>query len=83
MLDSSTNNIEMDDDNENNTNNENKTNNKKNVDNYEEERELMRVELSSYLDSLKTITGSDGKSLISIPTNFDVVSDAMTKGIYT
>eukprot|EP00596_Hydrurales_sp_CCMP1899_P004508 CAMPEP_0119053168 /NCGR_PEP_ID=MMETSP1177-20130426/74251_1 /TAXON_ID=2985 /ORGANISM="Ochromonas sp, Strain CCMP1899" /LENGTH=256 /DNA_ID=CAMNT_0007033035 /DNA_START=45 /DNA_END=815 /DNA_ORIENTATION=- len=51
--------------------------------NYEEERESMRLELASYLESLKEISGSDGKQLISIPANFDDVSDAMNRGDLT
>ena len=38
---------------------------------FEEERESMRIELSSYLQTLKEISGSDGKKLVSIPENFD------------
>jgi hypothetical protein len=51
--------------------------------NYEEERESMRLELTSYLQSLREISGSDGKQLISIPANFDDVSDAMNRGDLT
>lgn len=47
---------------------------------FEEERATMRVELSSYLETLKEISGSDGKKLVSIPENFDKVSDAMNRG---
>jgi hypothetical protein len=51
--------------------------------NYEEERESMRLELASYLESLREISGSDGKQLVSIPANFDDVSDAMNRGDLT
>ena len=47
---------------------------------FEEERESMRIELSSYLKTLREISGSDGKKLVSIPENFDDISDAMNRG---
>ena len=50
---------------------------------YEQQRDSMRNELSGYLDSLHELNGSDGKSLLSIPSNVDSVSAAMNRGDLT
>lgn len=50
------------------------------ISRFEGSRESMRRELSTYLETLKEASSSDGTKLISIPMNFDDVSNAMNRG---
>lgn len=50
------------------------------IDEHEESRKSMRHELETYLESLKDYSGSNGQNLVSIPSNLDLVSDAMDRG---
>jgi hypothetical protein len=46
----------------------------------EKSRKSMQFELETYLESLKVFSGSNGQNLVSIPSNIDLVSDAMDRG---
>ena len=52
-------------------------------DEREKSRESMRCELETYLESLKVFSGSNGQNLVSIPSNLDLISDAMDRGKIT
>ena len=43
----------------------------------EQEKQALRLDLSSYLQDMSTKKGSDGESLIHVPSNFDEVADSM------
>jgi hypothetical protein len=49
-------------------------------DEREKSRKSMQFELETYLESLKVFSGSNGQNLVSIPSNIDLVSDAMDRG---
>lgn len=49
-------------------------------DEREESRKSMRHELETYLESLKEFSGSNGQNLVSIPSNLDLVANAMDRG---
>ena len=50
------------------------------ISRFEGSRESMRRELSNYLDTMREANDSYGNKLISIPGNFDDVSNAMNRG---
>ena len=50
------------------------------ISRFEGSRESMRRELSNYLDTMREANDSYGNKLISIPRNFDDVSNAMNRG---
>jgi hypothetical protein len=42
-------------------------------------RDSLRKELSNYLESLPTKIDSEGNTLVSVPSNFDAIADAMSR----